>query len=109
VIALNRNGKKSSANGTGGQIGKLPDGTKVTSATLRTKLEKQGYRCAITGRELTPDTASVDHSYPLSRGGANSIENIEILHSDINQAKGAMTKEEFVAMCREVVEWASNQ
>lgn len=67
-------------------------------------LEAQDYKCALTGRDLSPDSASVDHIIPLSCGGTNTIDNVHIVHSVVNQAKGTMTVDEFVAMCREVIQ-----
>ena len=66
-------------------------------------VEKQQYRCAITGRPLTPSDASMDHIVPLSRGGKHSIENIQIVHRQINAMKGTMTQEELIAIAREIV------
>ncbi len=83
--------------------------SKITTAKLRAMLEKQGYRCALTDRELTPKVASVDHMMPVSRGGPNTIDNICILHSDVNRAKGTQTVGEFIQMCREVVEMANRE
>jgi 5-methylcytosine-specific restriction endonuclease McrA len=70
-------------------------------------LEWQGYRCALTGRPLTPDTASLDHVVPVRNGGEHRIENVQVLHKDVNRAKSTMTNEEFVQLCREVVEYAT--
>jgi hypothetical protein len=33
------------------------------------------------------------------------IENTQVLHKDVNRAKGSMTSDEFLAMCREIVRW----
>ncbi len=56
----------------------------------------------MTGRALSPETAVIDHVIPISRGGSNTMENVQILHDDVNQAKRALTIEEFLAVCREV-------
>jgi len=32
-----------------------------------------------------------------------------VLHKDVNRAKGSLTKEQFVALCREVVTWIDGQ
>ena len=71
-------------------------------------LRKQNYRCALSGRQLTPDSAALDHILPISRGGEHHIKNAQILHKDVNRAKGTLTNEEFLAMCREVVAWADS-
>lgn len=76
---------------------------KITSGLLMSLLESQQFRCALTNRELTPETASLDHKQPLSRGGSNDMSNAQIVHYDVNMAKRTMTTEEFVSLCREVV------
>lgn len=96
------------ATGTDGGKGKQrrqsrPATDGISAANLLTVLESQNYQCALTGRVLTPDSASVDHAMPLSKGGEHAISNVQILHTDVNQAKGVMTTAEFIAMCREVV------
>jgi 5-methylcytosine-specific restriction endonuclease McrA len=64
----------------------------------------QAGRCALTGASLTPGgMASVDHKVPRSRGGAQSIENVQWVLTVANLAKHTMTPEEFVALCRQVV------
>ena len=78
-------------------------GMRVTATNIKALVEKQGYRCAITGRELTPQNASLDHIQPLARGGKNKIENVWIVDHQVNVAKGTLTMEEFVLLCREVV------
>ena len=94
--------------GTGSQPGPAsPTEARVgiCRADLLRMIADQGYRCALTGRQLTPETASLDHKVPLGRGGVHAIENIWIVHEDANRAKGTMTAEEFVALCREVVSY----
>jgi len=81
-----------------------PRGPVSTKNVLRL-LEYQGHRCALTGRRLTPQTAALDHIVPMRRGGEHAIENTQVLHKDVNRAKGSLTSEEFLAMCREVVRW----
>ena len=71
-------------------------------------LERQRYRCALTGRRLTPQTAALDHIVPIRRGGEHAIENTQVLHKDVNRAKGALTSEEFLAVCREVIRWSDS-
>jgi 5-methylcytosine-specific restriction endonuclease McrA len=75
----------------------------VTGKQLKSLLETQGYRCAYTGESLSPEVASLDHVVPLSRGGEHGISNLAIVHHEVNAAKGTMTLEEFVIMCRKVV------
>ena len=69
-------------------------------------LESQEYKCALSGRDLTPENCALDHIMPLSRGGAHEIENAHLVTDQVNRAKGVMTAEEFVAMCCDVAETA---
>jgi 5-methylcytosine-specific restriction endonuclease McrA len=69
-------------------------------------LAQQEYRCALTGRHLVPEDASLDHVIPVSRQGPHRLENAQVLHKDVNRSKGALTNPEFIALCREVVAWA---
>jgi CRISPR/Cas system Type II protein with McrA/HNH and RuvC-like nuclease domain len=78
----------------------------VSTDTVLCLLEHQHYRCALTGRRLTSHTAALDHIVPMRRGGKHAIENTQVLHKDVNRAKGSLTSEEFLGMCREVVRWA---
>ncbi len=76
---------------------------RITKQEVIDLLESQAYRCALTGWELTPHTASLDHQIPVSRGGEHCIQNAQALHEDVNRAKGSLTNEEFVVLCRAVV------
>jgi len=79
-----------------------PNGA-VSVGNVMQLLEHQAYCCALTGRSLTPQTAALDHVMPIRRGGEHVIENAQVLHKDVNRAKGSLTAEEFVQLCREVV------
>ena len=67
-------------------------------------LAAQDYRCALSGQALTPSNTSADHIVPVCRGGTNAENNAQIVTKEINRAKGTMTNEEFINMCRLVVE-----
>lgn len=69
-------------------------------------LEWQDYRCALSGRPLTPETASLDHIVPVRDGGRHTIENVQVLHKEVNRAKSTLAHEQFVQLCREVVDHA---
>lgn len=76
---------------------------RLTLNGIVTLIESQQYRCALSGRLLTPEDAALDHILALSRGGRHEIANAQVLHKDINRAKGTLTNEEFITLCREVV------
>ncbi|MCC7409317.1 MAG: hypothetical protein IT442_14725, partial [Phycisphaeraceae bacterium] len=62
-------------------------------------LQRQAYRCALTGWDLTPETAALDHIIPVSRGGEHRISNAQVLTKIVNRAKGTLTNEEFIELC----------
>lgn len=77
-----------------------------TASDLRKLVERQHYKCAMSGRVLTPETAACDHVVPLKNGGTHAIDNLQILHRDINRMKGTLASEEFIALCCEIAEHA---
>lgn len=63
-------------------------------------------KCYLTGRsiDLKESTSyALDHFVPRSKGGNNSLDNCEIACIEANQAKHKMSYEEFVELCRDVV------
>jgi hypothetical protein len=81
----------------------------ISPKHIMAMLELQQYRCAYTGDELTPDNVSADHMQPIGGGGAHAMENIRLVLDVVNQAKGTMSYEDFVAMCRKVVNHHDNR
>lgn len=67
--------------------------------------KQQGGKCAYTGIRLVPEigNASLDHVIPVSRGGL-SDGNLEWVASIINHMKGTLTREEFIDICRFIVQ-----
>lgn len=84
----------------------LPKGRAISKRDVLNLLESHAYCCALTGWELTPHTASLDHRLPVSRGGQHTVANAQVLHEDVNRAKGTLTNEEFIKLCRAVVRHA---
>lgn len=84
-----------------------PNSELATASELMRLLKKQEYRCALTGEKLTPNTAELDHKTPKSKGGEDTIENLQWLDRTVNRMKGKLTTEEFIAICRRVVQWTS--
>ena len=65
-------------------------------------------KCALSGiqLDLREHTGySLDHSVPVARGGDNSLENMQILHSRINRMKSDLLDEEFIEWCRIITEY----
>ena len=64
------------------------------------------FPCALTGRPLDfkkPHTYEYDHIIPTSRGGDNSLSNMQIVCPEVNRAKQNLTDDEFLDLCKEVV------
>jgi 5-methylcytosine-specific restriction endonuclease McrA len=84
-------------------------GGPVTVTGVLALLDRQDYRCALTGWRLTPDTAALDHVVPASRGGPHAIGNAQVLDRRVNRAKGTLGNDEFVALCGAVWRHAQAQ
>lgn len=74
-------------------------GSAISKRGLYQLLERQKFRCALSGRPLTPETAVLDHKTPIARGGRNCLENVQWLHAEVNDAKGTMSQARFVSLC----------
>ena len=79
---------------------------KATASELMSLLKKQHYKCALSGLDLTPETANLDHIVPRKNGGSDSICNLQWLATEVNRMKGTMEQEQFVKICGEV--WRNN-
>ncbi len=64
--------------------------TKLSEAEKAEMLKQQANRCAISGTPLfVGDEIEVDHNVPLSKGGTDSVENLQITHKHSNRSKGS--------------------
>ena len=64
------------------------------------------FPCALTGRPIDfnkPHTYEYDHILPTSRGGDNTLSNMQIVCPEVNRAKQNLTDDEFLELCKEVV------
>lgn len=66
-------------------------------------------KCYLSGRIINLKTSkySLDHIIPVYLGGDNSFNNLGITDPDINYAKGKLSKEDFIKMCKDVVKYNS--
>jgi hypothetical protein len=69
-------------------------------------VNKQDRKCALTGEDLTPNTAALDHRVAVVNGGTHDIYNVQVVHQVVNRMKHTLGNEEFVEWCRKVVTWA---
>ena len=77
-------------------------GRKVTKEELETLWTGQ---CGISGRAISIQEADIDHIVPTSRGGSHEPSNLRWVWNRANEAKGNMTDDEFLILCKQVVEW----
>jgi len=63
----------------------------------RCLLKRHNFRCFYCGIQLTPINRTLDHKIPLSRGGANTINNVVPACRPCNNRKLRMTTKEFLA------------
>lgn len=50
--------------------------------------ERDGNKCFYTGVELTPETATIEHLIPISKGGKNNTDNLVLCTEESNQEMG---------------------
>ena len=80
----------------------------VTIAGIEQLIKKQGYKCAMTGWDLTPADAHGDHIVPLSQDGSHMMANMQIVHAKVNRAKGTMSRDEFIDLCVAVAKFSGS-
>ena len=66
-------------------------------------LESQSHKCALTGRELTPENCTAIHRIPLRRGGTHDPDNICLVIEEVAQIKRALFDEELYALCEDLL------
>ena len=71
------------------------------------KLEANQYKCALTGWPITPSEFCIDHIQSVNDGGSDEPENLQCLHPLANTAKGTMSNQQFISLCKSVAAHAS--
>jgi 5-methylcytosine-specific restriction endonuclease McrA len=69
--------------------------------------KKQKLKCALTGEKLTSENISIDHIVSKSKGGMNIPSNVRLVLKPINIARQTMTDNEFIELCKKVVNHSS--
>lgn len=72
-------------------------------------IEKFGWEthCYLTGRPINIKSSKeyhFDHIIPVSKGGSNNLDNLGIACREANRAKDVLSVEEFINLCKEVLE-----
>jgi hypothetical protein len=68
-------------------------------------LEKQNYRCALTGRDLRNNKFHIDHITPKSKGGLNTLDNWQLIVEEANVFKTDISMEEIIKLARDIAKW----
>ena len=87
----------------------IKDYYKLTAFDLWKIAKKQKLICPISGIKLNASNISVDHILPISRGGTNEPSNVRLVHKWINLMLGIHTDEDFLKMCRVIVDYNDNR
>ncbi|MBP6238759.1 MAG: HNH endonuclease [Saprospiraceae bacterium] len=65
-------------------------------------------KCYLTGREIDlskPNTYHFDHIIPVANGGDSNLDNLGITCRSVNIAKGTLSVDDFILLCKEVVKY----
>ena len=71
----------------------------INGRFLESLIQKQGYKCALSGEPLEPNIAELDHITPHDAGGRHECGNVQWVHQEVNRMKGQMAQERFVYWC----------
>lgn len=74
----------------------------VSAPALEAMRHTQGMKCAISGRELTPQNVELDHIKPRADAGTHEIDNVHLVVAEVNRAKGTLGLEAFIQLCNDV-------
>lgn len=74
----------------------------ITIKRLR-EIANVSYNCPYCGEHLTGANMHIDHVIPLSKGGTNTDNNVQLLCNVCNLAKSSMTEEQFFNWIKRVV------
>lgn len=82
---------------------------RVATFTWQQVVDKIGENptCYLTGRKIdlsSPKSYSFDHIVPTCKGGSNDLDNLGLTCKEANLSKAALSLEEFVQLCKEVLE-----
>ena len=84
------------------------DNSIVPTFTWKDVVSKFGIntKCYLSGENiniLQDDYYNLDHIIPVSKGGSNFLDNMGILHKDVNYMKGNLSKEELIEWCKKIL------
>lgn len=78
---------------------------KFKAADFYALLDKQKYKCALTGTELTPENTTAEHILPLSRGGTHELSNIFLVDERVAKLKRNLSIAEVRDVAQRIVSY----
>jgi 5-methylcytosine-specific restriction endonuclease McrA len=80
--------------------------------TVKDAIKKFGHNpiCYLTGRRidlLDSKSYHFDHIIPVSKGGKNTLSNLGLLCREANYSKSDMMVDEYLQLCKEVIEYSN--
>jgi 5-methylcytosine-specific restriction endonuclease McrA len=88
-----------------GRSMKLRGENRATAKELAFLWKSQLGLCALTGRKLNRENAHLDHILAKANNGKDNIENLRWTCEDANLSKRALTDEDFLKLCEDVMRW----
>lgn len=76
---------------------------KFSDYEKKTVYAKADGKCALCGKPVKFKKMTVDHKIPLSQGGTNAMENLQLSCRSCNLMKSGLTETEFYQKCREML------
>lgn len=78
-------------------------GTQSYWKELKLLIEKQGYKCALTGDVISFESGiELDHILPVTRGGSNDLSNVRWVTKEANRLKQNLTDIELKELCKKI-------
>jgi 5-methylcytosine-specific restriction endonuclease McrA len=68
-------------------------------------------KCELTGVPINfedPKSYSFDHKVPFSKGGASTLDNLQLLNPKVNRMKSDLDQGEFIELCRTIADRNKN-
>ena len=80
-------------------------GTSKFWKDLKQLIEKQNYKCFLTGDDISFESdIDLDHIIPITRGGKNKLSNVRWVTRQANRLKNNLTDDELKVLCLKIIQ-----
>ncbi|MBL8019415.1 MAG: hypothetical protein JNM27_07100 [Leptospirales bacterium] len=66
-------------------------------------LERQKYKCALSGLDLTPQNTIAEHIVPLQQGGKHCFANIYLVETRVSKLKRNLLEQDVIDIAKAIV------